>query len=423
MTLPLTVAPGATATITVDFAPTVAGSRAGAVSIVSNAASSPTMVTLAGTGAAPPPPTGRFSTAGNQIIDSTAANVRFKSINWFGGEGGNYTPNGIWSRGYKAMLDQIKALGFNCVRLPLADDILTQTPLSINYSANTDLVGLSAIAVLDSIINYGGSIGLYFVLDHHRYNANSGSGTDGWPPTAGDGGGYTVTQWTAFWTTLATRYHANLAVIGMDPHNEPYNPTWATWASMVETLCNTIHAIAPDWLVFVEGVGAYNGASYWWGGQLAGVASRPVVLTHTNKVIYSPHEYGLSVNSQTWLESSSNTVAGWPNSLAAVWGAAWSFIYQNNIAPIWVGEFGGKFGFTGGGAADSSQTNASYEVQWVQTLVKFLDGDTDLTGTQKGMSFAYWALNPNSGDTGGLLEDDFLTVQAGKLALIAPALV
>jgi endoglucanase len=38
------------------------------------------------------------------------------------------------------------------------------------------------------------------------------------------------------------------------------------------------------------------------------------------------------------------------------------------------------------------------------------------------MSFAYWSFNPNSGDTGGLVQGDWLTPQSGKLALLADLL-
>ena len=33
-------------------------------------------------------------------------------------------------------------------------------------------------------------------------------------------------------------------------------------------------------------------------------------------------------------------------------------------------------------------------------------------------NFFYWCLNPNSGDTGGLLNDDFKTVNNAKLTLL-----
>ncbi len=38
------------------------------------------------------------------------------------------------------------------------------------------------------------------------------------------------------------------------------------------------------------------------------------------------------------------------------------------------------------------------------------------------MSFAYWSWNPNSGDTGGLVADDWSSPEQDKLDALAPLL-
>jgi hypothetical protein len=53
LTVPLTIAPGRSATFNVEFAPTLAGSAAGSVSLVSNGTNSPLTIPLSGTGVAP----------------------------------------------------------------------------------------------------------------------------------------------------------------------------------------------------------------------------------------------------------------------------------------------------------------------------------------------------------------------------------
>ena len=64
----------------------------------------------------------------------------------------------------------------------------------------------------------------------------------------------------------------------------------------------------------------------------------------------------------------------------------------------------------------------------MQNLVKYLNGDFDGNGVSNlpagklGMSFAYWSYNPVSGDTGGLVQDDWITPQTVKLNLINPLL-
>ena len=35
---------------------------------------------------------------------------------------------------------------------------------------------------------------------------------------------------------------------------------------------------------------------------------------------------------------------------------------------------------------------------------------------------SYWALNPDSGDTGGILGDDWITIDQTKMAILTPIL-
>ena len=371
-------------------------------------------------------PAGRISTLGNQFVDSTGRTVRLRSVNWFGGEGTNHTPHGTWARAYTDIIDDIADMGFNCIRMPFhggwSDAALTPPETAFDAALNPSFVGATALEILDQIIEYSGSKGLRVVLDHHR--RTPGAGADGSP----EGAGYNVGDWLATWAVMANRYRDNLVVIGADVHNEPHSHTWVDWASLVEQCGNMIHLIAPDWIIFAEGVGEYDGASYWWGGQLAGVATRPITLDVPNKLAYSPHEYGVSVGEQSWLKSNSNTsVPNWPANLYSVWQAAWGFIFEQSIAPIWIGEFGGHFGVDGSGTV-GAMPNGTYEAEWVTELCKYLNGDIDGDGnrdipeTDKGMSFSYWSFNPNSGDTGGLVQDDWVTRQDVKLALIDPVL-
>lgn len=363
-----------------------------------------------------------LSTSGNQIVDDGGTPVRLASVNWFGAEGTNYTPHGTWTNNWQAMINQIKALGFNCIRLPISGDFMTpgRTPPDgvIDENQNPDLIGLTSLEILDEIVTYCGNVGLRIVLDHHRRAA--GAGADGAPTD----GSYSQATWIANLVALATRYVLQPAMCGIDLHNEPHDLTWDAWATLAEAAGDAIHAANPELLIFVEGVGSYAGESYWWGGQLKGVADRPVGLTVPNKLVYSPHEYGHSVSLQSWLQYDGNTVSGWPDNLYAIWQNAWGFIFEQDIAPVWVGEMGGFFGYDGSGL--ETKPYATEERQWFVELSKYLNGDfdgdgsTDLTGSELGFSFAYWALNPNSGDTGGLLQDDWETLQTGKLALLAP---
>jgi hypothetical protein len=65
LSLPLTLSAGQSTSFTVTFAPASAGTVSGKVSLVSNAASSPTTLTLSGTGVAPTPPSVTFTSPAN----------------------------------------------------------------------------------------------------------------------------------------------------------------------------------------------------------------------------------------------------------------------------------------------------------------------------------------------------------------------
>ncbi|NYZ15394.1 endoglucanase, partial [Azospirillum sp. RWY-5-1] len=61
---------------------------------------------------------GPLSTRGNQIIDSSGKAVKLTGVNWFGGEGYAFVPNGLWADSYQGHMDKMKDLGFNLIRLP-----------------------------------------------------------------------------------------------------------------------------------------------------------------------------------------------------------------------------------------------------------------------------------------------------------------
>lgn len=414
--------------IKVAFTPSGAGAAVGTVSIETDAdVGTSFSVSLSGSGSAVVvPTTPRLKIIGNQFVtEEDETPVRLHSVNWFGAEGTNFTPHGTWAVRWTDILDDIAAMGFNCIRFPFSGDLTTPNraipTTAFDADLNPEFVGKTALQVCDLIFDYCETKGLYVVLDHHRRVA--GNGTDGWPVD----GSYTQANWLAAWAVMTARYKDHPVIVGADVHNEPHDGNWTAWAPLAEAAGNSIIAAAPKWLIFVQGVGQnLDSTSYWWGGALKDVATRPITLNVASKVVYSPHEYGQSVGSQQWLSKDGTNVPNYPNNLYAVWDANWGFIFKNNIAPIWIGEFGGFFGVDGNGAA--TKPNGTEESQWVTTLGKYLNGDfngdgtNDLTGGKKGMSFAYWGYNPNSGDTGGLVRDDWTTHQNVKLTLIAPML-
>ena len=105
---------------------------------------------------------GYWHTNGHRIEDSENRPIRLAGINWFGLETSNFAPHGLWARGYRSMLDQIKAQGYNTIRLPYSNQLFDSgsTPNGIDFGQNPDLAGLTGLQVMDRIVAYAGEIGL-----------------------------------------------------------------------------------------------------------------------------------------------------------------------------------------------------------------------------------------------------------------------
>jgi chitinase len=350
---------------------------------------------------------GYFHTSGNQILDTNGQPVKIAGVSWFGMETDTFSPHGLWSRNWKSMMDQMVAEGFNTIRLPYSNQLFDSgsKPNDIDFSLNPDLKNLSGIQIIDKIVGYAGQIGLRIFLDHHRSSAGAGPNDNGlWYTSA-----YPESRWISDWTMLAQRYVNNPTVIGGDIHNEPYDTaTWGTggvkdWRLAAERAGNAILAVNPNWLIIVEGVQEGDSGSYWWGGNLSRAGQFPVRLNVPGRLVYSPHDYPQSVYNEDWFKS-----PNYPNNLASVWDASWGYLYRQNLAPILLGEFGTKL-----------QTQS--DQLWFSKMIDYLggdldtDGDSDLAPGKLGMSWTFWCWNPNSGDTGGILNNDWTTVNRAKV--------
>lgn len=346
-----------------------------------------------------------LSTRGARIVDASGQPVLLRGVNWFGIETNLQAPHGLWVRDYKEMLAQIKSLGYNLIRLPYSVQALRATSIDgVDFSigSNKELEGKSPLEVMDLIVQEAQRQGLLILLDSHRLNNER-------IPELWYGDGFTEADWINTWTLLATRYRNQPNVIGADLKNEPHGrASWGTndratdWRLAAERAGNAILAVNPDWLIVVEGVERNVPGQklrlHWQGGNLEGVARSPVRLRNPRKLVYSPHEYGPGVFNHAWFSESS-----FPRNLRDRWETGFHYISRRNLAPVLIGEFGGR------------QVDAtSKEGIWQRQLVDFI--------RQNNLSFAYWSWNPNSGDTGGILVDDWRSVEQPKQQLLSQLL-
>ena len=345
-----------------------------------------------------------LSTSGNKIVDSSGAQVILQGVNWYGMENEPGTVIGLNARDYKLMLKQIKQTGFNVIRIPFSMQTLTKgkevSSVADYIGSNRELKDKSPIEVLDALILEANVQGLMIILDNHS-QADQGYSNDLWYGQAG----YTEDDWVEMWKSLAIRYKNSPNVVGFDLKNEPHGK--ATWGDgsatdfrrAAERAGTAIQEVNPNPLIIVEGIenqvaGGQKLSGHWWGGNLEGVRNNPVRLPVANKVVYSPHEYGPEVSPQPWLTSKNLE-----KNLLDRWSKGFGYIHDQKIAPILVGEFGAK---------DFSTKTISG--RWMKAF-------TDYMG-KKGMSWTYWAWNPGSGDTGGLLTPDLVTLEKKKMPTI-----
>lgn len=338
---------------------------------------------------------GPLHTNGGSIVDAEGRVVHISGVNWFGLETSTFAPQGLWARSMDSMLDQIAQSGFNTIRLPYSDDIFNASnkPNGIDFQLNPDLQGLSALQIMDQVVERAGERNLKIILDRHRPNALGQS--ELWYT-----GQVSEQKWIDDWVALAERYKGNPTIIGADLHNEPHGPaTWGDgnqatdWRAAAERAGNAVLQANPDLLIIVEGIEHQGNDWYWWGGNLAPAAQAPVELSVPGKLVYEAHDYGPGVNQQSWFSASD-----FPQNLAGIWQSHWAYLKLQNIAPVLLGEFGGR-----SVAGDAEGT-------WQKTLVAYLQANQ--------IDYTYWCWNPNSGDTGGILQDDWTTVNQAKLSLL-----
>lgn len=343
-----------------------------------------------------------FSTV-NDVIYKNGTKVNLQGVSWFGFETGTYAPHGLWARNWKEMIVQIKSTGFNAIRVPFCPTTLRGvTPSGIDYSQNKDLVGLNSLQVMDKILNEMNNQGLYILLDHHTPECTSI--TDLWYT-----GNYSESTWISDLQFVAKRY-ANLSnFLGIELKNEPHgSATWGSgntatdWNLAAERAGKAVNQANPNLLIFVQGIENTSNCQTsiwgWWGGNLHGYTCKPISTASipANKLVLSTHVYGPDVYNNSYFSNPT-----FPKNMPTIWESHFGFLTSlgKTVVPT---EWGGKYGTSEGNVKDITLQNAltSYFV------------------TKGICNSFYWDWNPNSGDTGGILQDDWKTVWSTKVQLL-----
>lgn len=396
---------------------------------------------------------------GSRLYDSEGHEVWLTGANWFGFNCTENCAHGLYAADVDDFLENVSNHGINLIRMPISTELLVSwmegKPLDVSsvnagndppyFVVNPDFVLedgktlKNSMEIFDVIMQKMKKYGLKVMVDvHSPASHNSGHNYNLWyyESSAADAdnmatGFYSSEQitwdmWKDSITWLAEKYNNDDTIIGYDLKNEPHGKRgysgsscpsdiakWDdsadqnNWAYSATECANSVLSVNPNALIFIEGVEQYpkteKGYTYdtpdiwqasadvspwygaWWGGNLRGVKDYPIEPdSGTSQIVYSPHDYGPSVFNQTWFDKDFTT----QTLLDDYWYDTWAYINDQEIAPLLIGEWGGHM-------------DGGDNEKWMTLLRDYM--------IDNHINHTFWGLNPNSGDTGGLLGYDFAT--------------
>lgn len=409
---------------------------------------------------------------GSSLYDKDGNQVWLTGANWFGMNCTENFPHGLWSADADELLSSVADHGINIIRFPISTELLLSwmngepyKPVGLTaskdpyYMFNPDFCDengdtMDSMGIFDVLMKKCKKYGIKALIDiHSPASHNSGHNYNLWyyEPSAADadnmaansktGEEITYDMWIESVTWLAEKYKNDDTIIAYDLKNEPhgkrgYNGTtcptdiakWDdsedlnNWAFAATECGNSILDVNPNALILIEGVEQYpkteKGYTYdtadiwqasadvspwygaWWGGNLRGVKDYPIDFgskSRNSQIVYSPHDYGPSVYNQTWFDKDFTT----QTLLDDYWYDTWAYINDQDIAPLLIGEWGGHM-------------DGGKNQKWMELLRDYM--------IDNHINHTFWCLNPNSGDTGGLLDSSFTVWDDEKYDLFEPSL-
>ena len=321
------------------------------------------------------------------MVDASGRTIRLTSVNWYGFDEKEFVAGGLDHAPLAGIVDQIKKIGVNSVRLPWANETIERNPEVPAYAvaANPQFRGKRAMEVMDAVIAALAQSHIMVILDNHVSRAD-------WCCNETDGNGlwynadYPQDKWLADWETMARRYRNQPWVVGADLRNELRSgAAWGgtdpkvDWHAAAERGGAAVLGANSNLLVMVE--------SPHYSTDFTGFDKLPVRLPVAHRLVYSPHAYFDSSHRFPSYEA-----------MKQAYQARATFLLDTGVA-LWVGEFGSCQTLTCGANAE-----------WFRWFARLLNEDHRL-------SWSYWPLNgtQSSGasrrydavETYGLLSTDY----------------
>ena len=323
-----------------------------------------------------------YTSKNHTIFYEDQKEVRIKGINYFGFESDCMAPQGLWVHNLDFYLDFLKENNFNAIRLPFSYEMAINLENIPKWECITQIQDMhcksSVGNMLDCFFTKAIQRGMFVLLDFHTIN---GMITD--KP-------YGYLQQHDFlyaWDQILERVIDYPNLLGIDIKNEPHGTTtWEEWGQIVNDVITHVKQRFPSFkgLFFVEGV--ENNSC--WGSSFQDMQNNLNQHLKEHNIVFSPHVYGSSVTGNKENNGDFDQFNTW-----------FGFLHQKYDNAIIIGEAGGSY-------------NTPDDIEWHVRYAAFLR-------QMHQTSNFYFCLNPDSKDTGGLLNDDWTTPNYNKLQFLS----
>lgn len=376
-----------------------------------------------------------------------------KGVNWFGLDTPANCLLGLEYRSLESILDLLVQYDINSIRVPISvkSSLELQTiPAQQNFKDDPDLIGKPWTQILHKLIEQSAKRGITIMLDMHTITPGDNLATGLWYTKD-----YPKDDFRQAWKNILKEFGSYWNVWGLDLKNELHQASWGAnkesdWNREIETLVPMLSAAAPQYkgLFVVQGIwhedigehkfGAFHDAQnnrvvvtdsngygaphfwdFWWGGNLLGLKNYPLQLPSqlSDRIAYTIHFYGPAVWPLWYYNAPSQIANGLgvyqnPEQLDQVLELQHSFIEKITDRALIIGEWGGRNGKitrnTGG-----NTPMMTYDDSVIVNRVAYWFARQCMADAM------WWAINPESGDTGGLLKAGYQEVEEGKFAVMA----
>jgi endoglucanase len=303
-------------------------------------------------------------------------------VNWFGYDTDCHIINGLWVHPIDFFFDILSHdIQINVLRIPFGYDTIQQWENPPKYECVTANPWMNDMSIKDTfhvLFQKARERSIAIVLDFHSLNNVI---TDYLVSDE-----MTIDATFEMWKKIMFEFQQYDNFLAIDIKNEPHGSIdWYEWGSYVSSIVTFIQTICPEYrgLFFVEGIEDKASKSVW-GGSFSQLQKSMMHIFPNQKIVFSPHIYGYSIRGDI---ANDDTYA-----LFDYWFGNLRFKFPNNA--IVIGEIGGM--------------NIGNDFAWHTKIKNYLK-------KRNLRDVIYWCLNPNSYDTGGIMEYDWTTIDYSKV--------